>query len=225
MPLGHDRHRPAQRHAHPADAGDASGDGRRTGRRRRLWRGPDRPRARGADGGPARQGGSALRAVGHDGQPARDPLPDGARRRGPAARGRAYRALRAGRLRAALRRLPAPAAGSRWYHRTGDRGRPGTPRQARGLRHLPAEPAPGAGEHAQCRRRHGLADGSAGCGGRHRPRDGDGAPPRWCPALERRGSARRRASGNRRSLRYGERLLLQGAGGTRRLGARRQLPS
>ena len=40
--------RPAQRHGHAADAGDARGDGRRRGRRRRLRRRPDRQRAAGA---------------------------------------------------------------------------------------------------------------------------------------------------------------------------------
>ena len=64
-----DMRRPAQRHRHAADAGDARRDGRGRGRRRRLRRRPERQRAAGADRGDARQGGRALRAERHAEQP------------------------------------------------------------------------------------------------------------------------------------------------------------
>ena len=63
--------RPAQRHGHPTDAGDAPGDGRGRGGRRRLRRRPDRRPARGGLRRAGRQGGVAVRAVRHDGQPDR----------------------------------------------------------------------------------------------------------------------------------------------------------
>ena len=71
---------PAQRHGHPTHAGDAPGDGRRRGGRRRLRRRPHRRPARGGLRRAGGQGGVAVRAVGHDGQPDRP----AAARAGPA---------------------------------------------------------------------------------------------------------------------------------------------
>ena len=75
------RSRPAQRHRHPADAGDARRDGRRAGRRRRLRRRPERQRAAGEDRRDARQGGGAVRAQRHAEQPGGDHEPLRPRRR------------------------------------------------------------------------------------------------------------------------------------------------
>ena len=70
--------RPPQRHRHQALAGHAPGDGRGRGRRRRLRRRPDGQRPRGACRRAARQGGGAVRRLGHDGQPRRPDGPPGA---------------------------------------------------------------------------------------------------------------------------------------------------
>src|SRR3546814_21187211 len=73
-------HRPAQRYRDAADGGDARGDGAGGTRRRRLWRGSDRQGAGSQGGGPARQGGRAVRLVRHPEQPARRAVALGARR-------------------------------------------------------------------------------------------------------------------------------------------------
>ena len=61
--------RPAQRHRHAADAGDARRDGARRAGRRRLRRRPDGQRAAGAHRRAARQGGGAVHAHRHAEQP------------------------------------------------------------------------------------------------------------------------------------------------------------
>ena len=74
--------RPAQRHPHPAHRGDAGRDGRCRGRRRRVRRGPDRPRAQ-ERSRPVRARGRALHPDRLDGQRARRPVAGRARPGGP----------------------------------------------------------------------------------------------------------------------------------------------
>ena len=75
--------RPPLRHRHAAYAGDAPGDGRGRGGRRRLGRRPHGDRARGRDGPHPGQGGGGLRPLGDDGKPGRGARPDAPRRRDP----------------------------------------------------------------------------------------------------------------------------------------------
>ncbi len=76
----------------------------RAGRRRPVRRGPDRPRAAGADRRAARQGGGDLRAQRHDGEPDRPQAADPSWRRCGGGRRGAHRLAR---VRAPRRRIPA----------------------------------------------------------------------------------------------------------------------
>ena len=84
--------------------GMRAGDGRCAGRRRPVRRGPVGQPAAGADRRAARQGGRALRAERHDGEPDRPQAPDPARRRGHRRRRGAHRLAR---IRRRARRIPA----------------------------------------------------------------------------------------------------------------------
>ena len=68
--------RPPLRHRHAAHAGDAPGDGRGGGGRRRLGRRPHGDRARGRDGPHPGKGGGRVRPLGDDGKPGRGARPD-----------------------------------------------------------------------------------------------------------------------------------------------------
>src|SRR5215468_1258984 len=80
--INYGSHRLSFRHRDAPIAGHAGGHGRRTGRRRPVWRGPVGQSIAGPDRRVARQGGGAVCAERHDGEPDRPQDPDTAGRRG-----------------------------------------------------------------------------------------------------------------------------------------------
>ena len=135
LPVGRCRRhdRPAQRHRHPADRGDAARDGRRRGRRRRLRRGPDGRRAGGAGRRAVRPRGGAVHA-----RPGRWPTCSRSARWSPPAR--RCSARRAAHI--ARAELGAHGAAQRPHH--AHLARPATARSTAGAgrRHVRARPGP-----------------------------------------------------------------------------------
>ena len=133
----------------PTDA-HARGDRRRPGGRRPVRRGPDRQRAAGAHRGTAGQGGGALPAERHDGQPGRPAGADAAGRRGRGEprepRGVARDRRLGGQCRGAVPRdrRQGPLHRRRVHRR----------RQAARPPDLSADDAGRGREHAQPQRRH-----------------------------------------------------------------------
>ena len=206
--------RPPLRHRHHAHARDAAGDGRRRGGRRRVRRGPDRPPARVAGRRAARQGGRALRAVGHDGQPARAaaararPAPRCCAASGPTCTATSTRASAGNARRAAAaaarRRRPAASPDGRASTRAAQR-RTTCPR-SRALfienTHMPACGRPWRVAELDAVVAVARAHGARGALRRR-------------AHLERGDRARRRAADARRGTRHGDVLPVEGAGARR----------
>ena len=146
----HDR--PVQRHAHYADARDASGDGGGRGRRRADVPRPDRESIMRAGRGAAGQGSRGLSAVRNDVQPDRGAGAPPPGRRGDPGGERASVSCRIGRSGGARGRHDAPDPGrARHVHcRSGACGDPAASFQA-----CPALASSGSREHEQSRRRRG----------------------------------------------------------------------
>ncbi len=214
--------RPTQRHRDPPVPGDAPRDGRGPGRGRRLRRGPDGDRARGALGGALRKGSRPLLPLRHDVEPGRAPRADTAGRRGPSPRALAHPDQRAGGRGRAWR---APDALLRVQGRPlRARGDGGLRPHRRGLAPR-ADPPRGAREHAQLR-------------GRSRPRPAprarrarllrpalSRAPSRRRPRLQRRRRDRPFRERARRAVRLDQLLRLEGARRARGVGPRGLLAS
>ena len=147
--------RPPLRHADPAERRDAAGDGRSRRRRRAKARGPHRDRPRGARRRPSRAGGCGLPADGDDGEPDRAPRPLGAGRRGGRRDHGARLPLRTWRARGALgtRDEALQTENGIFTGRAGARRRQPTGRPSHG-----ADAGRLPREHAQRRRRRGLAN-------------------------------------------------------------------
>ena len=134
-----------QRHDDRADARDAARDGRGEGWRRRLGRGPDGARTRRTRRADPGQGTRAVPAIGHDGQPSRDPRALSSRRRSDLRGSQPRLLLRRRRDRALLGHASARAAGGGWVLVAVA----GLGRRSRRRSALPAHAALGVGELAQ----------------------------------------------------------------------------
>ena len=182
---------------------------RRRGRRRRLRRGPDRPRARGAGRRAVRPRGGAVHADRLDGQRARGRLAGRARPGGAVRGARAHRPRRARRARRVRRahdaHLDRTRAGRSTWRRS---GRCSPPTWARSSCRTAA---------ISVENTHNFAGGAVlplddlrdlrECGHRGRRR----RPPRRRPDLERPRRDRRPARGVRRGRRRAVGLPVQGA--------------
>ena len=105
--------------------------------------------------GAAGQGGGAVRAQRHDGEPDRPEAADASRRRCGGRRRGAHRLARVGRRGGEFRRAVHRGRTRRAVHRGGSARRV----QAAGPHHLSADHAGGGGEHAQPRRWRGVPAG------------------------------------------------------------------
>ena len=211
--------RPAQRHRDATVTRDAAGHGRSRGRRRRAGRRPHRHPPAGGRRRAVRQGGRSLRAVGHDEQPDRPARPDHARRRDLPARQGAHRRKRAGRRGRAL----GPADAHLRLRRRHPR-----PRSARALLPPGRRRAPPAHDPGGAWRTRTTTVAASSTRSRRSAAAGVLRPARHDPASRRRPRLQRRrglgriAARDRRALRLGERLPVEGAGRAGRLGAARQ---